>query len=228
MTICQRWKQTALHNKLLVIGSILAVIVAGVYTANSVVQTILSEKHHREDYRPLVVFLGPVKLLGSISCDAKVGKLNTGPLQISVKNVGNQRAVTAFAMLPEMKLVPNSKTGDQRVDSLPSVTDESCKAQFANHTIGRPIAPGETIVWNVAQTGGAFRNPIMLDNTALLQFYITSCLSYEAEGGITHTACDLLRFSRQGVIGPDVFSFTCGETPLFGALQEAVTGHCAN
>src|ERR1039458_9304833 len=195
-TLRQHWRRANSAKKLRWYAEAIGLIIGASVLGTYIWSNLQSKWHFEAEHRPLVIFTG-LALLGPISCDSKAGQYNIGPMQISVKNVGSARAVTAFAMLPETKLVPNNKTGDQRIDSLPAVTDDLCTARFVDHTIGHPLAPGEAVTWNIAQAAGAFRNPIMLDNTAPIQFYTTACVSYEAEGGTLHTACNLLRFARR-------------------------------
>ncbi len=53
-------------------------------------------------------------------------RLQTGTFHVWVKNIGNEDALGAF-LVPNVKLVPEQKTGEPSFDEPPSVTGATCK-----------------------------------------------------------------------------------------------------
>ncbi|HWX15370.1 MAG TPA: hypothetical protein VNY07_02175 [Chthoniobacterales bacterium] len=59
MTVRERWKRTALHNKLLVILTAASLVVYVIYTGNSIVQTMLAQSHKGIDRPWLAIEVAP-------------------------------------------------------------------------------------------------------------------------------------------------------------------------
>ena len=151
-TLRQRWKQTALHNKALVVISALGLIgVVGV----PIGQMVLSEMHRKEDRRPIVIDNQPPEPLEPIDCDLKTGLLHSGKIQLFVKNTGKTEAQDVFASF-RMSIVPLKKTGIPIYDEPPPV---NCSITPTNPPMRLSLAPdGETRLL-LRQTVGTLPTP---------------------------------------------------------------------
>jgi hypothetical protein len=109
MTLWQRWKQTALHNKLLVVIAALALIPSTAYVVTYIVQVVRDEMHRREERRPVVINNRPPKFLHPFTCDPKHG-FQTRNIKIFVKNTGKTDAVHFFPKL-WLHVTTEKKTG---------------------------------------------------------------------------------------------------------------------
>jgi hypothetical protein len=85
MTIRQRWRQTALHNKLYVIIAALGLFATVTYYTTTLA---IDEVHRREDRRPEVVNYKPPEFLQPFICYGNDGNLHAGKMQQFAKNIG--------------------------------------------------------------------------------------------------------------------------------------------
>jgi hypothetical protein len=106
-TLRQRWRKTALHNKLLVIIGIFTFIAAAIYTGTTIVQVMLAEFHRREDRRPEIVNNRPPEFVEPFICDPKTG-FHSGNMRTFVKNIGKTTATNLFPM-PKIRLYRRKK-----------------------------------------------------------------------------------------------------------------------
>jgi hypothetical protein len=224
MTIRQRWKQTALHNKLLVIIGGLSVTAL---VATPIVQAFLDELHRREDRRPVVINNRPPELLHPFTCDPKTG-FHSGNIQVFAKNTGKTNAINVFPML-WTKIIPEKKTGIPVCDEyLPSV---NCSLKIDKSPMSFLLpADGREYGLQIRQSVGTLP-PIT--ETEPVQLYVISFLYYQdSDETDHHAACDAYILNFPSTNPLDKFfgspTFVCDGNDKIGKLTGALSGHCAN
>jgi hypothetical protein len=222
VSIRQRWNQTALHNKYLVVKGMLALISGAVYTVTVLVQTILSERHRKEDHRAIIINSRPPEFLQPFVCDVKAG-FHTGNMQILIKNVGNATA-DIFPTMFEMKVVPERKRGTHSIDDPPAA---DCSGKIREETMMFPLVPGREVRPQIRQS--AMSLPAISDKEPV-QLYAVNCVYYR-DAGVNHATCDTYRLQLTSTNPIDALngtpSFLCDKIPRIGRFIETLTGHCA-
>ena len=166
-----------------------------------------------------------------------------------MKNIRKGDAVGAFVTGPEFKLVPESKTGNQMFDDLPTITEETCKQKVSPTAKAFPVNGGQEVRVDMVQAAGtmsliktnsvsaSFGGPqkepetppgessdrIPIAKDAVFQLYAPVCVYYFDEDGERYGSCRDYRLAISGRYG-----FSCTESPVSGTFQEIFFGYCEN
>jgi hypothetical protein len=227
VSIKQRWNKTALHNKSLVIMAALGLAFAIPYYGNAIVQTFLTERHRKEDRRPLVIHSRPPRFLQPLTCtpDRAGGGLIYGNMEIFVKNIKGDTAEQVFPFMSQMKVIPEHKTGDRFWDDIPvgqcDVIPKASPMMFS-------LVPGEEKSVQIRQ-GVLTLPPLKKGDT--VQLYRVDCVYYSDHEGTQHETCDSYRLSVPSDDPLDrafgTPSFSCDGTPKAGVFTQTIGGSCA-
>jgi hypothetical protein len=222
----QRWRKTALHNKILAVVAIITAISGVVYVGTVIIQIILVERHRREDRRPLVVHNRPPRLLQPLTCDPEEKRVTFGNLRFFIKNIGNDTAEQVFPFPGDVKLVPINKTGDARWDDPPAAHCDVVPKPSATPLFS--LIPGEDRVMQIRQ--GFITNLPFLRKGDMVQLYREDCVYYSDHDGTQHAFCDSYLFvvpsddPLDRLIGTT--NFRCDGTPRSGEFRATLTGRC--
>jgi hypothetical protein len=162
----------------------------------------------------------PVEMREPLTCDTEKGTLNTGRMNIWIRNIGNAQASNVFIAPGLMKLVPDHKIGDELADSIPTFKPKDCESKPNPQSQMFPLAAGQEVGLDISQSTGAFRPPF--GRGASVQLYMPVCVYYSDLYG-NHGTCSVYRLffpNRQA-------SFVCG-TPIRGTFEETLWSSCQN
>lgn len=217
-TIHQRWKQTALHNKLLV-------LIGGLTLIGAIVALILSEMHRREDRRPVIINSRPPELLQPFTCDPKDG-FHSGNIQTFAKNLGNIGADNVFPVFA-LKIIPEKKSGNPIFDELPPA---NCNLTITDSSIEFSVPINIEMRPQIRQSAGTLP-PVT--SSEPVQLYASSCFYYRDPYNNRHAVCDLYRLDLPSTNSLDKINgsptFMCDGTPKIGKFTKIFSGgHCGN
>lgn len=181
-------------------------------------------KYVEQAQTPLVVNSRPPEFLQPFTCSPTTG-LKTGNMQITVKNIGNRKADDVFAMLLQIKIVPEKKTGNPLFDDIPK---GDCDAKINPNPLEFTMAPGEEKRPQIRQMGSMGMPPISDGDP--VQLYAVNCIYYSDEYRHHHGTCDTYRLSFPSSEPLDAINgtptFVCDGRPKIARFQEALEGHC--
>lgn len=222
------------------------------YICVSVTQSRQAKTVVQMEHRPKVIFSRPPDLIGTFECKVtdKVFYLHTGAMQVWVKNIRKGDALGAFILAPNLRPVPENKTGDPFYDDPPSITDQMCAAQVQPKMKQFPVHGGEEVGVNLANTAAGIGHntsnvsvslgwppkepdtvtgdklPIAKD--AIFQLYGPVCVYYFDENGVRYGSCRNYRFVIKDRVGADDYSLSCTQTPINGRFEATLSGYCEN
>jgi hypothetical protein len=226
-TIRERWKRTALHNKMLVFISIFGVVSGIIYTVATVCGVYFSEYHHAREHRPLVVFIRTPEFLSPLSCEITDREIHVHQFRVRVwrKNIKTEDAVGVF-IVPTYKLIPLKKTGVPKLDDPPAVTDDTCTHPFLVPKDEKmfPLNAGQQIsIENDSALAQSFY-PQVIEPSAPMEFYAAFCAYYSDTEGRQYGTCNRYRLTL-----PDAnVTFPCTKSLIIGILQLEPFSFCEN
>ncbi len=188
---------------------------------------VQNERSFRHEHRARIIFSRAPELesFGCNVTDAQL-QMQQGSGRVWVQSPKPNEAVGAFIVGPGLHLIADKKIGDNTIDKLDPVTDETCRAKISPLVQGFALNSGEeksieigkgAATLNFGSTSG------MLSNDSLFQLYAPTCAYYFDEGGDQHATCMTFRFVVNGS-----YSFSCKETPITGTFQQTNFGYCEN
>ena len=213
----QSWEKSALDRRFLLIRIILvgmAVLTGGAILV--MIHRVSSARESSMEMMPKVVSTRPPQLVQPFICDIKSG-FHSGPVQTSVKNVGNARAGSVIETLT-LRLVPERKVGIADFDNLPH---GDCSVRPLVKPLANFLAAGQNLDRLLPEPTVAL--PPLLRGESV-QLYALSCIYYSEESGTQHSDCETRRF-RPSSGTPE---FLCDNTPGAGTFEALPVASCGN
>ncbi len=211
----QSWEKETLDRKfriLAIVGGVLAIpilIFMGIR-----LQRAISERQQTAEHRPVILNSNAPTLLAPFTCDLRTGA-HFGDVQSFFRNQGNALAVNLAPSLT-LRMVPERKVGDPQFDEIPS---GDCNTR-SRKTLRDKLAAG--VSYNFRWKSPTVSLPPLL-NGETVQLYAVSCVQYEDESGVAHSACDTYRFRPSSGIP----AFACDEMPKMGKFDAERVSGCA-
>ena len=165
-TILEKWKNTALHNKVIGVCTVIAALAGVIYTATNIVSIYLSERHYAQEHRPKVIFSRPPALVpisglspprpGRVYCQItnKAVHLSIASLRFWIGNTGGD-AKDVFTMAIA-KLVTEQPTDNPEFDESSLVTDDTCKGRGKPMVKEMPLGSRRQTFLDIRQVSGIF------------------------------------------------------------------------
>jgi hypothetical protein len=223
----QRWKATAVHNKIMAIATAGGMAFAGVYAGSYVIGLIIDSIRYKKEHRATVINNRPPEFLQPFTCDLKRvgGSFTTGNMRLFLKNVGDVRVDRSFPIFV-MKIIPEKKTGNASVDNPPPA---NCASKPREIPAMLSLIPNKETSMDIRQS--VMTTPPSLTDGDVVQLYAVSCIAYVEQFGPTRSVCDSYRLMLPSTNPLDRLngspSFTCDAKPKIGRFMEELSGHCA-
>ena len=215
------WQATGAIGKVGIIFAGLGAISALAYVGVTIWQTLQAKWAVQIEHSPLVINSRPPQLLQPFIC---YPQFKYGNFQSAVKNVGSARAVNVSPPTDYFKIIPEVKTGNALIDTLPPV---NCDGKYTSGKTAFNLAPGEEVFPQTRQ-GVRFGPPFQQGE--VVQLFLLTCVYYSDDYAVSHTTCDTYRLNLPSTNPLDILagspSFVCDANPKIGKFISQVTGHC--
>jgi hypothetical protein len=220
------WKSSEPTRKAEIVILAIGAIGAIGYLVAYIIVSVRQDRMVVLQHSPNVIFSRAPEFLQGFACDPNHAAINSGNMQVFVKNVGNAKAANVFIALGFNKVIPNRRRSDPFLNAIP-VTD--CKSKMSGGSSEFPLAIGEEKGLAIRQSMGA--STLQLDHGETVQVYSLWCVYYSAEFGNRHATCDTFRIFVPSDSPLDRLSgtpeFMCDGVPRIGTFRPAPTGHCS-
>jgi hypothetical protein len=238
-SLIQHWERASRAKQVKWILEAVAVIIAlsmlGVYVCDYYQRETQFSIEHRPKIifsRPpeFVVYPGPQELPGMVACkilDNGVG-FQTGTFHLWIKNIGNEDALGVF-IFPNVKIVPEQKTGEPTFDDPPSITDTTCKNPGKPPKNLFPVYRGKEIEIPIRQVTETYSLEKKIASGTKFSLYAAFCINYTDGSGKPYGSCRTYRMTVNGQKGSlNPFSFFCDGNTFIGDFQPTFSDYCEN